>query len=376
LLALLIAIVFFLVYGSLYPWDFRPPPSPALDILLHSGGVTLDRFIIRDIIVNIAIYVPVGLVGASVFRRSRFRFLWPVLLGAALSFSIELIQAWTPSRDPSLADVACNVTGAAVGVIAAASLDLTELFRSAVRPGTARPQHSAVTALGLWIAMMAFPFFPALGRTLLYQKIRAVYYAPFSLVTTVSFAAIWFAVGRISLKGWPHARRWWLFIAAVLLIGGQLFIVGRQPLPAEMAGAIIGTIVFIGVGTRMGAAGFAAWFFLAAILLRGLAPFHPSSLPQDFSWIPFGASLESDWQQGIATLLDKAFWYFAAVWLVHDSGVRLRTSAMWVAQLLAAIEIAQIWLPGRTPEITDPLLALAAGATIWLLHDQPVYQPL
>jgi VanZ family protein len=49
---------------------------------------------------------------------------------------------------------------------------------------------------------------------------------------------------------------------------------------------------------------------------------------------------------------------------------------MWVAQLLAAIEIAQIWLPGRTPEITDPLLALAAGATIWLLHDQPVYQPL
>jgi VanZ family protein len=233
-----------------------------------------------------------------------------------------------------------------------------------------------MSALGLWVAAMTFPFFPVLGRTVLYQKIRAVNYAPFSLVTMVSFAAMWFAAGRISLKAWPHARRWWLFIAAVLLIGGQLFIVGRQPLPAEMAGAIIGTIVFIGVGTRMGAAGFAAWFFLAAILLRGLTPFHPSPLPQDFSWIPFRASLESDWQQGIATLLDKAFWYFAAVWLVHGSGVRLRTSAIWVAQLLGAIEIAQIWLPGRIPELTDPLLALAAGATIWLLHDQPVYQPL
>lgn len=375
MLALLIAIVFFLVYGSLYPWDFRPPPSPALDILLHSGGVTLDRFIIRDIIVNIAIYVPVGLVGASVFRRSRFRFLWPVLLGAALSFSIELIQAWTPTRDPSLVDFASNFTGAAVGVIAASLVDLTVLSRFAVRAGTARPQHSAMSALGLWVAAMTFPFFPVLGRTVLYQKIRAAYYVPFSLVTMVSFAAMWFAAGRIGLKAWPRAPRWWLFIAA-LLTGGQLFIVGRQPLPAEMAGAIIGAIVFTGVGTRMGAAGFAAWLFLAAILLRGLMPFHPSPLPQDFSWIPFRASLESDWQQGIATLLDKAFWYFAAVWLVHDSGVRLRTSAMWVAQLLAAIEIAQIWLPGRTPEITDPLLALAAGATIWLLHDQPVYQPL
>jgi hypothetical protein len=153
-----------------------------------------------------------------------------------------------------------------------------------------------------------------------------------------------------------------------------LFIVGRQPLPAEMAGAIIGTIFFICLGTRTRAAGFAAWVFLAAILLQGLAPFHPSRFPQDFSWIPFRASLESDWQQGIAILLDKVFWYFAAVWLVHDSGVLLRTSAIWVAQLLAAIEIVQIWLPGRTPEITDPLLALAAGAAIWLLRDRPVYR--
>jgi VanZ family protein len=375
LLALLIAIIFFLIYGSLYPWDFRPPQTPVLDILLQSAGITLNRYTIRDIIVNIAIYAPLGLVGVSVFRRSRFRFLWPVLLGGALSFSIECIQAWTPARDPSLVDFACNVIGTAVGVIAAGLLRVTVLLPSAARPETARSQRSAVTALGLWVAAMAFPFFPVLGRTALYEKIRAIYHTPFALVTTASFAAMWFAAGRIGLKAWPHAPRWWLF-AAALLTGGQLFITGRLPLPAEMAGAIIGTIAFICVGTRSFAAAFAAWIFLATILLRGLAPFHPSPTPQDFSWIPFRASLESDWQQAITTLLDKAFWYFAAVWLVHDSGVRLRTSAMGVAQLLAAIEIAQIWLPGRSAEITDPLLALAAGGTIWLLHDPPVYQTL
>jgi VanZ family protein len=385
LTALLIAIVFFIIYGSLYPWSFRPPPASALDILLYRAHITLDRFIIRDIIVNVAIYVPVGLVGASVFRRWPLRFLWPVLLSAALSFSIEFTQAYIPTRNPSLADFVCNVAGSVFGVIAAGLLDMTVLGRRAAVSDRMRSQRSAMTALGLWVAALTFPFFPVLGRTLLYEKLRVFYYAPFSSITVVSFAAMWFAAGRLGLKAWPHAKRqrwwqkqwtWWLFIAVILLIAGQLFIVERQPLPAEMAGAIIGTICFICVGTRAGAAGWSAWLFLAVILLRGLMPFHPSPLPQDFSWIPFRASLQSDWQPGIATLLDKAFWYFAAVWLIHDSGVHLRTSAIWVAQVLAAIEIAQIWLPGRTPEITDPLLALAAGAVIWLLHDQPVYQPI
>jgi hypothetical protein len=111
------------------------------------------------------------------------------------------------------------------------------------------------------------------------------------------------------------------------------------------------------------------WVFAIVIILRGVAPFQFSATPQDFDWIPFRASLESDWQTGAATLLDKASWYATAVWLSRDSGVRLRTASIWVAQLLAAIEIAQIWLPGRSPEITDPLLAVAAGAVLWILGD-------
>ena len=46
------------------------------------------------------------------------------------------------------------------------------------------------------------------------------------------------------------------------------------------------------------------------------------------------------------------------VWLLRDSGLRMRYAAAAAAIILAAIEVTQMYLPGRTPEVTDPLLAL------------------
>jgi VanZ family protein len=37
------------------------------------------------------------------------------------------------------------------------------------------------------------------------------------------------------------------------------------------------------------------------------------------------------------------------------------------AGLLALIELAQVWIPGRSAEITDPLLALVGGVLLAIL---------
>ena len=65
-------------------------------------------------IVNIAIYVPLGFAGFLAFRDARlpfFRFYGPVMLAILLSTSVELAQLYTPNRDTSLLDLITNGDG-------------------------------------------------------------------------------------------------------------------------------------------------------------------------------------------------------------------------------------------------------------------------
>ena len=104
-----------------------------------------------------------------------------------------------------------------------------------------------------------------------------------------------------------------------------------------------------------------AWIFLAVILFRGLSPFHFVAEAAAFNWIPFVATLLGDWQSAAGTLIEKIFYYGTAIWLLRAAGLKLLRSVIAVAVVLAAIEIVQIHLPGRTPEITDPVLAVLLG---------------
>jgi hypothetical protein len=101
-----------------------------------------------------------------------------------------------------------------------------------------------------------------------------------------------------------------------------------------------------------------AWLLAVAVLLDGLMPFRWEDPAMAFHWVPFEDMLASDWQSGFAILLRKAFVYGAAIWLFRRSGWRFASAMVLVALALAAIEVVQLHLVGRTPEITDPLLAL------------------
>jgi hypothetical protein len=80
--------------------------------------------------------------------------------------------------------------------------------------------------------------------------------------------------------------------------------------------------------------------------------------------VPFRNSLSGDWELGYSVLFEKTFWYSAALWLWMRAGSSATGAAVLTAGLLAAIEIAQIWLPARSAEITDPLLAIALAAML------------
>jgi len=72
-------------------------------------------------VLNVAFFVPVGL---SLAWWLRVRWGWALPLAVGLSMMIEVGQRVLPGlgRDPTLDDVACNVMGAAMGVVVVAAL--------------------------------------------------------------------------------------------------------------------------------------------------------------------------------------------------------------------------------------------------------------
>jgi len=72
-----------------------------------------------DALVNIVGFVPFGLLVYAYFssRHAPRPLFITVLLGAATSFAIELLQAYLPTRDSGLTDVLTNTLGTYVGVV-------------------------------------------------------------------------------------------------------------------------------------------------------------------------------------------------------------------------------------------------------------------
>lgn len=113
-----------LVHASLYPWaGWREAGLLRLDFLSESG----TRFWTwGDVLGNLMLYWPVGLLGARVLRRHvAAGASCLIALGAAsmLSLGLESLQTLLPTRVPSRLDWLINTAGAALGTLCAAPLD-------------------------------------------------------------------------------------------------------------------------------------------------------------------------------------------------------------------------------------------------------------
>jgi VanZ family protein len=354
-------------------------------MLLNSWPADFNRFIFRDVVVNVALYVPAGLTGHLAFRR--FGKMWlsltaPVLICAVWSATIEMVQLFVPTRDTSALDLSTNVIGSMVGVVLALVLEDVLVLRRARVPATQprrqpkAPDRSAAGLLFCWLIWLWFPLFPVLGHTVLLHKVDLLLHAPFAQPAPFLSAMLaWVAAGNLLQAAALRPARRWLVIS-VALVPLQLFIVDRQPVAAAFAGAIAGTLGFAFLWplrkTHRG-----AWWkatagaFLAVIVFRGLAPFHfsPTALP--FEWIPFSGFLNMNWQSGIQVIAEKFFWYGTAIWLMRRSGMRTVPATALVAAVLLGIEIAQIRLPGHVAEITDPLWAIFTSAAMVAMARNP-----
>lgn len=108
----------------------RPAQERVIDALFlvaeRWGGLTLAEH--GEVVLNIALFVPLGMAVAALIPLR-----WTplaILVGAAVSFTVETAQSHIPGRVPDADDVLWNTLGTAVGALVVIGLRVVVLAAS------------------------------------------------------------------------------------------------------------------------------------------------------------------------------------------------------------------------------------------------------
>lgn len=342
-----------LLYGSLYPLEFREPIWPRLMYRAAYG-----RAAELDVVLNVLVYMPLGVLAAMAFRAWWARgAAWIAV--SAMSLGIEYAQLWIRSRDGNLRDFYCNCLGTLLGLMA--GVWLARRLRVERLAKLWRRDPSAWLLLILWMLWQLFPFVPSARLAKINEFLR-VWSAPsFSFLAVGDALCAGLALGLLTKSsGAPWA---WVALVGTLLTSG--FIAGNTlPLPVFVL-----TLASFGVCRwRRVPAGLAASLMVTWLLLRELYPFAFSRVAVAFHWGVFSSLLEAERVAASRTLLGKCFLYGSALWMLRSAGWRLWMGAFLLGTLLLGCEWLQRYLPGRTPELTDVVLVLLSAGLLGLVR--------
>ncbi|MBV8893715.1 MAG: hypothetical protein JO266_17395 [Acidobacteria bacterium] len=164
-------------------------------------------------------------------------------------------------------------------------------------------------------------------------------------------------------------RRWLLlplFAGAVLF--SKLLIITTTLSLAEILGAIVAYVVWAVLRSyRRVYLVTATMMFGATVIAQRLEPFQFTTHSVPFGWIPFRGFMQGSIEIDVLAFLEKFFLYGGWIWLMMGLGINRRLAAAIVAGILLATSVAEVWLPQRSAEITDPVMALCIAAIFGLI---------
>ncbi len=161
-----VAYVFFVVYGSLVPLDFRPLPiDKAWTIFLQTPMYKLGVESRADWIANGVLYVPIGFLTAYLLiqllsdARKMAAFFLAGLFALGLAFSVEFAQIFFPPRTVSLNDLLAESVGSLVGLALVARY--SDWFKVLLNAFFGNPKRLSLRLVEAYLAAyVAFSLFP------------------------------------------------------------------------------------------------------------------------------------------------------------------------------------------------------------------------
>ena len=367
----LLIVTALILYGSLFPFQYyqRYYPGGAVSFLLSTWRQWDHR---GDLVANILLYTPFGFFTCSVLRRrlpAIARVVIVALIGAMLAGAIETAQFHDVGRYTSMGDVYANGIGAALGAVASVLLGAS--LRWPLVDELVRNPRAALL-LTMVFAYRLYPYVPVINLHKYWHAVRPMLMAP-------------------SLPSGEFARYivTWLFVAAIVhaLYGSRRFLLVFPLLcGAEFAGRVLikGSVLKLDDIVSAGAA-FLLWIvllrhsprkfavlalvFATMIAIERLEPFRFAPTPRAFGLVPFASFMQGSNSIDIQAFCQKFYEYGGLIWLLTRAGLRLRASTLLTAALLLATSLAECWLPGRSAQIPDALMALTLGAAFSALPD-------
>ena len=295
------------VYGSLHP--FSGWVDKGISPLAFLEGGWPRYWTIFDLVANVAVYVPLGFFLTLALYRLPGRYTAPILatlLAGGVSFGLEALQTWLPSRVPSNVDLACNALGGLVGALVAKAVGPRIFNRIAAWQSRliAPIPHAelGLTLLGLWLLIPLSPetlLFGAGDLRSTFELTGAVPFAAESFVlieaSITAFNAL--AVGLIVRLLCARLTQAYLAVPLFILLGLVVRTLATAILvsPAEAfawltPGARIGLTLAglaLAVGIALPAAArlvLAALALMAGTVLVNMAPPNPYSLAALAVW--------------------------------------------------------------------------------------------
>ncbi len=295
----LVAVILFIVYVSLYPWEgwrdqglsplaFLSAPWPRQ---LHWGDITLNvlAYVPLSFLIVIAMQPAGRWVGAIVAVTSAI----------VLSGLMEALQAFLPTRVSSRVDLLANATGALVGTGLGSALVPHLLSGARLRAWRARWFHHGsfadlgIVLLAVWPLTQAHPgglFFGTGDLRVWLGLTSGGLYAPwsFTLVETLVTAANTLGLGLLAAALLVPGRPRWPLLSVLLglAIAARVGVFALLYSPAEslrwvtpgsMLGLALGLAALAGLLRLWPSARirWAIWLLLAALLMVNTSPLNP-----------------------------------------------------------------------------------------------------
>lgn len=375
-LMLLYAVM--IIYGSLYPFTgWRAALEPRFGFLTdripsHISGA--------DVLTNVMAYLPVGALFVWAFgMRSRLLALsGAVLFGGTLSFAMESVQMFLPSRVSSNVDLLTNLAGTLIGAILGLAFHPSSdfgLWLARIRddwflsvPGSG----VALAALSLWILSQLSPFVPSMDVSTVAQALAPIW-RPQSALSFYKLAAYAINIAGLGLmmaaigKPGKRVRSAFVLCVALVILLKPLIVTRELSLEALFGFAAAGLLLSAVPNRRPLQALLAMLFIFSGFVLAELTPAEGSF--HAFNWIPFAGEIDNT-VGGFGSILEGV-WPFVALAALTILGFGAKRKPMLciggaVLVLVFGLEWMQQSVPGRYGDVTAVILAAFGWIVPWL----------
>jgi VanZ family protein len=375
-------MIVLIVYGSLYPFHFKPG-SMGLSFVQALDQLSWARANRGDRLSNVLLYLPLGFcLYLSVHRRfgRRLSALVAIFLGALLSLSMEFSQVYVSVRVPSLMDLSLNTTGTVLGVAAGLGWGAIAGWmhlpsRQDQPPGDA----TAILLLGLWLAWRLAPFIPHFDFAKLKAAVRPLLQPQIDITATFVYLAYWMIVSEAVAKLVSKANTLEaLLVLIATVLAGRLIVANQTFVPDELLALVLLLPVLVLLMrlppqpkrvTMM-------LILIAAFAIERLAPFQLSAATTLEFWpgaLTMLDTLLHDTTHALAaidivSLFGSLFVFGALAWSIREVGVSMAVAAIAMVLLVFVMEGLRRWLGGQSASLTDPLLAVLVGVAFGYVH--------